>query len=53
MPDGWAASPGFPAMKGNVASLMNYVVLLAASPHPLKQHLARASRGAQQVAYEG
>lgn len=38
MPDGWAASAGgFPAMVGNVAFLMNDVVLLAVSIYLLRQ----------------
>ena len=54
MPDGWDASAGgFPAMKGNVAFLMKDVVLLATSLYLLKQDVARAARGPQQVACEG
>lgn len=42
MPNGWAPSAGgFPAMEGNVASLMKDVVLLAVSFYLLKQDLVR------------
>jgi uncharacterized membrane protein YkgB len=44
MPDGWDATAGFPAMKGNVAFLMKDVVFLAVSVYLLKQDLMRASR---------
>src|SRR5215813_7499270 len=43
MPDGWDATAGFPAMKGNVAFLMKDVVLLAASFYLLKQDVVRVS----------
>jgi uncharacterized membrane protein YkgB len=44
MPDGWAPSAGgFPAMAGNVPSLMKDVVLLAASLYLLKQDVTRVS----------
>jgi uncharacterized membrane protein YkgB len=48
MPDGWDASAGFPAMKGNVAFLMKDVVLLAASFYLLKQDVVRVSLAAAQ-----
>lgn len=41
MPDGWDATAGFPAMKGNVAFLMKDVALLAVSVHLLKRDVAR------------
>jgi uncharacterized membrane protein YkgB len=42
MPDGWDASAGgFPAMTGNVPSLMKDVVLLAVSFYLLKQDVRR------------
>jgi uncharacterized membrane protein YkgB len=47
MPDGWAASAGgFPAMTGNVPSLMKDVVILAISVYLLKQDVVRASLSA-------
>src|SRR5262249_56546263 len=46
LPDGWDASAGFPAMKGNVAFTMKDVVLLAVSFYLLKQDVVRASRSA-------
>src|SRR4029077_1590166 len=49
MPDGWAASAGgFPAMTGNVAFLMKYVVLFAVSVYLLRQDVARVSRSTPQ-----
>ena len=43
MPDGWDATAGFPAMKGNVAFLMKDVVLLGVSVYLLKQDVTRAA----------
>jgi uncharacterized membrane protein YkgB len=53
MPDGWAPSAGgFPAMVGNVASLMKDVVLLAISFYLLKQDLVRAAVQTNTVAQQ-
>jgi hypothetical protein len=44
MPDGWAPSAvGFPALVGDVAFLMNDLVLLAVSFYLLKQDLVKAA----------
>ena len=49
MPDGWDATAGFPAMKGNVAFLMKDLVLLAVSVYLLKQDVVRASRSGAEL----
>src|SRR5262250_605875 len=48
MPDGWDATAGFPAMKGNVAFLMKDVVFLAVSVYLLKQDVVRAAHSADE-----
>jgi len=50
MPDGWAVSAGgFPAMAGNMPSLLKDIVLFCVSVHVLKQDVARVSPSSPQT----